>query len=138
MKLKFSKSEMVELIEQYYKEKNQNVRVIITAEKERFGYGPYEYDGCQINFSVIESIMLLGKRYTCENSLTKEEIENIFTTLLENANFEVVSISFDSGVRNETTGYGMIEHIEKIPYFNGIVVDGNKKLEKQKERRNIR
>lgn len=138
MKLKFSKSEMIELIEQYYKGKNQNVKAIITSKKARLGYGTWVYDGCQTTFSVIESMMLLGKRYTCENSLTKEEIENIFTTLLENANFEVISISFDSGVRNETTGYGMLEHTEKIPYFNGIIVEGNKKLEKQRERRNIK
>ncbi len=140
MKIKLSKSEMVEFIELYYKEKNENVKAIITSKKERYGCGMYEYDGCQTTFSVIGSTTILGKKCQFEQTLTKEEIENIFITMLDQANFEVTSISFDSGMRNETTGYGMMEHTEAIPYFNGIVVEGNKRLEKQKiyERRNLR
>lgn len=131
MKLKFNKVETIELLELYYREiENANVTIKISAKKARLGYGMAEYDGCLVTIIAKGTITLLGREHPFEKELSTEEVNSMITKILEKAGMEVSSVEMDSGTKSVTEGYGMGERTVNKPYFNGFVVEAEKKLEK--------
>ena len=54
----------------------------------------------------------------------------MITIVLERAGMEVSSVEMNSGNKSITEGYGMGERTVSRAYFNGIIIEAEKKLEK--------
>ncbi len=133
MTLKFSKAELTELLELYYREtENSDVKINATVESARLGYGMGEYDGCRVTIIAQGTISLLGKNHPFEKKLSEEEVLKMSTTMLTQAGLEISSAKLDSGTKKETIGFGMGETTVHKPYFHGLIVEAEKKLEKVK------
>ena len=131
MRLLFSKSETIELLELYYREiENADVTVNISAKSAHLGYGMAEYDGCLVTIKVKGTMSLLGKERSFEKELSNKEVTSMITIVLERAGMEVSSVEMNSGKKSITEGYGMGERTVSRAYFNGIIIEAEKKLEK--------
>lgn len=132
MEIKFNRKEIGDLIKKYYKEKeNADVSVNIRANRECVGR--YETMDCVVRFTIKKTINILGVEKSATITLSEEEVLGIINELLNNTEYEVTSIGYDSGIHQETVGYYMSEHTEYKAYFNGIIV--NVKLKNQKNRK---
>ena len=117
MRLLFSKSETIELLELYYREiENADVTVNISAKSAHLGYGMAEYDGCLVTIKVKGTMSLLVKELSFEKELSNKEVTS--------------SVEMNSGNKSITEGYGMGERTVSRAYFNGIIIEAEKKLEK--------
>lgn len=119
MQIKYSKKELIELIEKYYLEKEgRDVKVSITSNSQPTGI--FETNSCVTIIKVKEEIVLLGKKVQVSETLDKNTISNIIGEMLESIGYNLESLEFDQGIRQECVGCFMNEHTEYKPYFNGI------------------
>lgn len=122
MEITIKKKEACDLIEKYYRE-NKNIEAKVTIGVSREPVGIYETIECVTRVTVRKNIELLGTNGTSKEYLTEEMVLGIFRELLTGAGYDVISLSYASGINNVSVGYGMGEHTEYRPYFNGITLN---------------
>lgn len=118
MELTLKKKEVVDLIERYYREKNIEAKVTLSARMEPVGL--YEDMCCVGRVIVKKKIDILGVTTEEKEELTQDMVLGIMRDLLSNTKYEINSIVYDSGINNVSVGYGLGEHTENKSYFNGI------------------
>lgn len=132
VKLQFKKEEIKRLLERYYKEKEDFIgKVSMRCLLENVGYGMLEREEAVVEIKLTGSLNIFGEKVVLDRSLTKEEVQDVFSAMLYDAGYEISGISYDMGVCNTILGYGCQEHSVNKPYFNGLVATvKNKKLVK--------
>lgn len=84
-----------------------------------------------VEIKLTGSLNILGEKVVLDRSLTREEVQDVFSAMQNDAGYEISGISYDMGVCNTILGYGCQEHSVNKPYFNGLVATvKNKKLVK--------
>lgn len=138
MNLILHKSEMIELLELYYREiENRKVKVSIKTTIGSSGYGMQEHEECLVTIIATETIFLLGKTHLIKKQLLEEEVCFIASTILKREGFEVQKMEIDAEMRSISKGYGMNEQTSYYPYFNGIIFNLDRKLENNKIRKKV-
>ena len=131
-----SANELKKLLKDYYKTlyNNDSVAILINCRKQ--SQGLYEFEELVTTLSVKRNIEVpnfkIGKcTATCEEKISNDEIKKILNEILEENNYEVDYVDFNT--KSKLVGYGLTEE-EKI-YFDGIsvVVKENKQKVKQKK-----
>ena len=136
IKLEFNKSEIINLVELYYrKEEGREVKVSINSRKECVGR--YEEDGCVTTISVKEEFDILGMKKNFVTTISQDELKDIFNLLLEKEGYEIVSLMYNDGLHTEWSGYGMYEYQTKKAYFNGITLTLNNIKDRPKVRSRV-
>ena len=127
-----SANELKKLLKDYYKVfyNNDSVAILINCRKQ--SQGIYEFDELVTTLSVRRNIEVpnfkLGKcNAICEEKISNDEIKKILNEILEENNYEVDYVDFNT--KSKLVGYGHTEE-EKI-YFDGISVSVK---EKQKQK----
>lgn len=134
--LYFSENEIINLVEQYYREEEgREVKVSIYSKKECVGI--YEEEGCVTNISVKEEFDILGMKKNFVTTIGQEELKDILNLLLEKEGYEVVNLMYNDGLRSECAGYGMHEYQIKKAYFNGVTLTLNNVKAKPKTRSRV-
>lgn len=129
MTLKCTKEEVINLIEQYYQQKEgRKVTARISAKKECMGL--YETEGCVTTIKVKEEMEFLGMRKEVETLITKKELQDIFNALLEEKGYIATNLTYDDGLHSTWEGCYMNERIVKKAYFDGITLEISNKKEK--------
>lgn len=123
MEIKFGVKEVKKVLEEYYqKNEDFNGKVSISCEVGR-GFCRNEfYDVAELKASIDGKLSIYGMEVPMVREITSDEIKTIFRGALEDFGQTVSDVCLDYGVRSETVGYGLCEHEEKMPYFNGVSV----------------
>lgn len=119
MELKFTKEQTIKVIQAYYKiYENRDVEVMIDAT--RGCEGIYEIPCANIKITVKSMLSILRESVATEVSLNQTEVTNIFKTMLQEENYNVESMYYDSGL---TTVDDRYNQTYPAAYFNGISVE---------------
>jgi len=125
MEIKYSKNDLKDLIKKYYLEmKGQDVEVNITSKSELVGF--YGTNTCVTNISIKEIVTLLNKKVTIEETISKDDLYNMFSVMLESEGYSLSDLEYDSGIKEKCVGCYMNEHMENKPYFNGVILSVRK------------
>ncbi len=116
-KLEINRSDLLGMLSKYYSEK-LNKKIAVKESHKIDCVGLYEDEAVTVRIFFTEEISLLGRIATKTTEVTREDIRNILNEALEDDNYRVKEIFFDSGTT--TTGSYMGEYEEA--YFNGIEV----------------
>ena len=132
MLLKLNKETTIELLEKYYKEMGMNgeIKISVTKTQDYFE----TMDMALVNIVLSGNMNVLGKLTSYEKRLTDKEVKEAIVFVLSNDGYEVSSVDILSGIRKQTTGYGMMETTDFVPYFDGIEVkvkENNKVFQKR-------
>ncbi len=131
MEIKYKQEDIKTLIKKYYQQyEGRDVTVSIKVSKELVGagYGIFEEEGAVVDITTSEKISLLGITTTSEETIDKDQLTLIFDKLFENTDYSFKGLCYDSGLEKRWEGYGMAEHEVKIPYFNGITLTVERKV----------
>ena len=131
MEIKYKQEDIKTLIKKYYQQyEGRDVTVSIKVSKELVGagYGIFEEEGAVVDINISEKISLLGITTTSEEAIDKDQLTLIFDKLFENTDYSFKGLCYDSGLEKRWEGYGMAEHEVKIPYFNGINLTVERKV----------
>lgn len=131
MEIKYKQEDIKTLIKKYYQQyEGRDVTVSIKVSKELVGtgYGIFEEEGAVVDITTSEKISLLGITTTSEETIDKDQLTLIFDKLFENTDYSLKGLCYDSGLEKRWEGYGMAEHEVKIPYFNGINLTVERKV----------
>lgn len=133
--IEISAQELKKLLKDYYKElyNNDSVTILINSGKQLQGI--YEFEELVTTLSVRRNIEVpnfkIGKcKAICEEEINDKEIEKILNELLEENNYEVEYINFNT--KSKLVGYGFAE--EEEIYFDGIKVSVKEKKQKVKQK----
>lgn len=133
--IEISAQELKKLLKDYYKElyNNDSVTILINSRKQLQGI--YEFEELVTTLSVRRNIEVpnfkIGKcKAICEEEINDKEIEKILNELLEENNYEVEYIIFNT--KSKLVGYGFAE--EEEIYFDGIKVSVKEKKQKVKQK----
>ena len=122
MKTTFSKEEIVKLLEEYYRRlEGRMVKVKISVKKDLVGF--YESEECVTTFAIVEELDVAGIHKEVETVLSIDELKTNLGALFNLYEFDLVSLSLESGLTSTCEGFGMGEHVVKKPYFNGVTVE---------------
>ena len=125
--LKISKKEFLGILSDYYTLKLE--KPIKVKEKHYIAsVGYYETKEVVVEIYYQEQIEILGHLATKTTTITKEELKEILNQLMNNENYVVKDLNYETGTEYE--GYRMCE--TQVPYFNGVTL---KIIEKQKKLR---
>ena len=123
MEIKIARDSLKSIIETYYREmEGRNVKVTISAEGSYVGYGVCESLACVTTIKLKEEIVLIGVKSIFETTLSKDNLTEIMSELLESEGFILESLSYDEGM--ETKGYLRDEYQEA--YFKGLNLNVSK------------
>ena len=127
MEIKYKQEDIKTLIKKYYQQyEGRDVTVSIKVSKERVGI--FEDEAAAVDITTSEKISLLGITTTSEETIDKDQLTLIFDKLFENTDYSFKGLCYDSGLEKRWEGYGMAEHEVKIPYFNGINLTVERKV----------
>lgn len=122
MKTTFSKEEIVKLLVEYYRRlEGRTVKVKISVKKDLVGF--YESEECVTTFAIVEELDVAGIHKEVETVLSTDELKTNLGALFNLYEFDLVSLSLESGLTSTCEGFGMSEHVVKKPYFNGVTVE---------------
>lgn len=125
MEIKYSKNDLKDLIKKYYLEmEGQDVEVSITSKNELVGF--YGTNTCVTTIKVKESVTILGKTTITEVVISKDDLYNMFSVMLESEGYSLSDLEYDSGIKEKCVGCYMNEHMESKPYFNGVILSVRK------------
>lgn len=129
--LKCTEKEVINIIEQYYKQKEgRNVTASISAERGFIGL--YETEGCITTIKIKEEIEFLGMKKEVEISINKNELEEILNILLDENGYIVKNIIYDTGLSGDMFDRPI------GAYFRGITLEiDNKKKKTLSRNRNL-
>ena len=120
MEIKFTENDLKELLKEYFFRKD-NIESDISINK-KVGYDRYDQEECYIEVELKRKITILGREKIVSTKIYEEEIKNIFTEILIEEGYEVANLYFETGLKEEITGYGPAERTESRPYFEGLTV----------------
>lgn len=123
MKIKFGIKEVKNVLEEYYRvNEDFSGKVSVSCQIGNGFFRNEFYDVAELKASINGKLAICGMEVPMVREITVDEIKTIFRSVIENSGQTVGSVNLDYGIRCETVGYGMGEHTEKIPYFNGVNV----------------
>ena len=123
MEIKFGVNEVKKVLESYYK-KNEDFDGKVKIEcrvGQGFGMNEY-YDVLEFNAAIEGKLSIYGMEVPMVRQISVDEVKTVFRSVIEEVGQTVSDVSLDYGIRSETVGYGLSEHTEKVPYFNGVNV----------------
>ncbi len=121
--LKFGKSEMKQVVEEYYRKREDFEGAFsCKTQLEPVGYGLCESTDAVLHMKMVGKMNIGGIKIPMTLDVGEEDIRNVFRTMLANAGYTVSSVSFDAGVSQKIEGYGLGEHTVSSPYFRGVNV----------------
>ncbi len=121
--LKFGKSEMKQVVEEYYRN-HEDFEGAFSCQTE-LGYawcGPSGYETAVLHMKMVGKMNIGGIEIPMTLDVAEEDVKNAFRTTLADAGCTVGEVSFDMGVSEKTEGYGLGEHTVSSPYFRGVTV----------------
>ena len=122
MNVKFNKKDIVEMVEKYFDETlGIKGKVSITCGRQLVGYGMAEHEDCVVNFKLKGEMFLLDKKRDIELDVS-EEVKASIKYFVEKEGHTYTGYRMLSGMEPKTTGYGMGEQTDYVPYFKGIEV----------------
>ena len=123
MEILLKKKAIIEMLEKYYFDKfGIKRKASITATKGFGSYGMSDIEETLIDIKLVGSIMLLGKEQDTVITIRTDEMIDIIQYYIESEGYEFTGYTIDKGLNEVTEGYGVSEHTDKVPYFNGIEV----------------
>lgn len=124
MEISYTKEDIKSIIKSYYLQKRENIDVNIVAKKELTGL--YETLSCVTTITLTKNTTILGRTTTTTETLSKEELINIFSELLSSEGYTLENLEYNDGINTKTVGYYMDEHTEYNAYFKGIKITASK------------
>lgn len=122
MEVRVGREDMKKLLEKYYKEKEDFEGVITTScTLGTFGYGMAETEDAKVEVKLNGRLNVMGVVVPMSRTLSEEEVKWVISTILDEAGYEVTSVSYEKGISSTLEGYGPGEHTVNKPYFNGVV-----------------
>lgn len=132
MEMILNKKQLIKLLELYYKKyKNSDSKVTIDVIKGSIDY--YEDDECLVIIKQNISKTILDEEIKITKILKDNEIKEALNKILKEDSLQIQEFEYDKGITSSVEGYGMGEHTEKKPYFNGIKIKFEK-IEKEKQK----
>lgn len=132
MEMILNKKQLIKLLELYYKKyKNSDSKVTIDVIKGSIDY--YEDDECLVIIKQNISKTILDEEIKITKILKDNEIKEALNKILKEDSLQIQEFEYDKGITSSVEGYGMGEHTEKKPYFNGIKIK-LEKIEKEKQK----
>jgi len=113
--INFTKSQLKELIREYYNGLGRNVEITINTESSEDFYG--HSCACTV-INLVESVSFGNITTESKTSLTKNDLNQILNSLLKEKDLEVTSINYLDGISIEEYFCSSSDR----PYFNGIEV----------------
>lgn len=131
----FSKEEIIEIIQDYYR-KNLNMEVEVNIMPKVCAVDMYDNLGSYTAFEVTRWVVLGSKIKKFTEQLTEEDILKIFKSYFKPYNLVIENLEIRDCLVNKQTGYGTTESMETTAVFKGILVtvatDPQIKLERLK------
>ena len=122
MEVTFTKEETLKLIEEYYKRlEDREVKASVTAKKGYTGW--QDEEACVTAITISENMEIVGMQKEVKESITEDQLNTLLRALFDLYEFDLTSITLDSGLSSKWEGYGMNEHEVKTAYFKGIKVN---------------
>lgn len=121
MNLKFTKDQTEKVVKAYYKMyegKEAKVSIVVSRGYE----GRYETPCANTKIVVINEISVLGEQVTEEQTLSKEEVTDIFKITLNEEGYDVKNIYYDAGLTTEE----YLTYSYPSTYFSGVNVEVEK------------
>lgn len=95
MILEITRNQAIKIIKSYYKiYENTDADINIEVIKDSRGY--YEEKYAKVNIIVKEKKEILGETIIFKSTLTEEEVKNIFKKVLQEENYDLVNLSYDT------------------------------------------
>ncbi len=136
IELKLERSQLIPLVEEYYREKEKKeVKVTISANKQCVGLGLYEMESCVTEIKRTEEIELLGTKQKLTKTISKEELQDVLNVLLKSQGYIVEEITYDDGLSSHWEGCYMNERLVKKAYFHGVTLRLTETKNRPKTRR---
>ena len=124
MELKFEKDQIIELIKKHYeKVELESVSVDIISSKQLAGYGQSEHYVAKAYIKVSGEKDIDGMKVKYEKTLTKAELETIFSYILERNKYNLVNLQVNCFLKNDEA------------QFQGIVIKAEPTQQKSPTKR---
>lgn len=111
-----NENNLLQILKSYYLKEDADVS--ISTKKENIGY--YETESCVTKILVKRKINISGVENTIVETLDENELKGILSEVLFETGIEVESLELLNNLKRKTVGYGMAEHTELCPEFNGV------------------
>ena len=126
MEVTFTKEETLKLIEEYYRRlENREVTANASAKKGYTGW--QDEEACVTTITISEKMEIVGMQKEVKENITEDQLNTLLGVLFDLYEFDLTSVTLDSGLSSKWEGYGMNEHEVKTAYFRGIKVNVKKK-----------
>ena len=126
MEVSFTKEETLKLIEEYYRRlEDREVTASASAKKGYTGW--QDEEACVTTITISEKMEIVGMQKEVKENITEDQLNRLLRALFDLYEFDLTSITLDSGLSSKWEGYGMSEHEVKTAYFKGIKVNVKKK-----------
>ena len=128
MRAKFTKENTIKVLDAYYKEtEGADSKVDINTAIEYVGL--YEDECAIVHIKLSHTINLVGEEIKVERELDKNEVFQVFNSILGNEGFEVNELQYDAGISSESY---ICDQGSSTPYFNGLIVKVTQKAIQKK------